>query len=274
MHLPQHLFLREDHTVDLLKARQALAVELSRVLGDFRDYNGGMIATQRQTLDTLKTLLGPLDNKENFLLENFFHALMPMEARNVVDYACIKELFFSLRESINQQSLQQILREEPSHVCLIMKSCEPFPKEKLAAWGKFEGIIYRDTPSSCIHIALVHGEPSEALETLAYNLKIPKTNLRNLGMSHTALPRGRVGLTADGVYTILHGDNSPPPHTLDAVINAYSLRELNRKGKVKAIVDHHEKIATDDLMALKKAIGTDFNLESEEPDMSWFDNLD
>jgi len=114
----------------------------------------------------------------------------------------------------------------------------------------------------------------EALETLAYNLKIPKTNLRNLGMSHTALPRGRVGLTADGVYTILHGDNSPPPHTLDAVINAYSLRELNRKGKVKAIVDHHEKIATDDLMALKKAIGTDFNLESEEPDMSWFDNLD
>ena len=33
-------------------------------------------------------------------------------------------------------------------------------------WGKFEGLIYRDTPSSCIHIALVHGKPSEALETL------------------------------------------------------------------------------------------------------------
>ncbi len=140
MHLPQHVFLREDHTVDLLKARQALAVELSRALGDFRDYNGGMIATQRQTLDTLKTLLGPLDNKENFLLENFFHALMPMEARNVVDYRCIKDLFFSLRESIDQQSLQQVLREDPSHVCLIMKSCEPFPKEELAAWGKCEGI--------------------------------------------------------------------------------------------------------------------------------------
>ena len=33
-------------------------------------------------------------------------------------------------------------------------------------WGKFEGIIYRDTPSSCMHIALVHGKPSEVQETL------------------------------------------------------------------------------------------------------------
>ena len=33
-------------------------------------------------------------------------------------------------------------------------------------WGKFEGIIYRDTPSSCVHIALVHGKPTETQETL------------------------------------------------------------------------------------------------------------
>jgi 3,4-dihydroxy 2-butanone 4-phosphate synthase/GTP cyclohydrolase II len=33
-------------------------------------------------------------------------------------------------------------------------------------WGKFQGIVYRDTPSSCIHIALIHGEPSVAEETL------------------------------------------------------------------------------------------------------------
>ncbi|QWD62309.1 bifunctional 3,4-dihydroxy-2-butanone-4-phosphate synthase/GTP cyclohydrolase II [Polynucleobacter sp. MWH-UH25E] len=39
-------------------------------------------------------------------------------------------------------------------------------REFITPWGKFEGIIYRDTPSSCIHIALVHGKPSEAQETL------------------------------------------------------------------------------------------------------------
>jgi 3,4-dihydroxy 2-butanone 4-phosphate synthase/GTP cyclohydrolase II len=39
-------------------------------------------------------------------------------------------------------------------------------REFATPWGKFEGVIYRDTPSSCIHIALVHGKPSESQETL------------------------------------------------------------------------------------------------------------
>ena len=39
-------------------------------------------------------------------------------------------------------------------------------REFITPWGKFEGIIYRDTPSSCVHIALIHGKPSETQETL------------------------------------------------------------------------------------------------------------
>jgi 3,4-dihydroxy 2-butanone 4-phosphate synthase/GTP cyclohydrolase II len=39
-------------------------------------------------------------------------------------------------------------------------------REFSTPWGKFEGIIYRDTPSSCVHIALVHGKPAESEETL------------------------------------------------------------------------------------------------------------
>ncbi|MBU3555953.1 bifunctional 3,4-dihydroxy-2-butanone-4-phosphate synthase/GTP cyclohydrolase II [Polynucleobacter sp. UB-Piko-W3] len=39
-------------------------------------------------------------------------------------------------------------------------------REFITPWGKFAGIIYRDTPSSCVHIALVHGKPSEDQETL------------------------------------------------------------------------------------------------------------
>ncbi len=39
-------------------------------------------------------------------------------------------------------------------------------REFITPWGKFKGIIYRDTPSSCMHIALVHGQPSEAIETV------------------------------------------------------------------------------------------------------------
>jgi 3,4-dihydroxy 2-butanone 4-phosphate synthase / GTP cyclohydrolase II len=33
-------------------------------------------------------------------------------------------------------------------------------------WGDFQGIVYRDTPSSCVHLALVKGKPMENIETL------------------------------------------------------------------------------------------------------------
>ena len=33
-------------------------------------------------------------------------------------------------------------------------------------WGDFQGIVYRDTPSSCVHLALVKGEPVENIETV------------------------------------------------------------------------------------------------------------
>lgn len=33
-------------------------------------------------------------------------------------------------------------------------------------WGDFQGIVYRDTPSSCVHLALVKGKPVENIETL------------------------------------------------------------------------------------------------------------
>jgi 3,4-dihydroxy 2-butanone 4-phosphate synthase/GTP cyclohydrolase II len=33
-------------------------------------------------------------------------------------------------------------------------------------WGDFQGIVYRDTPSSCVHLALVKGKPVESIETL------------------------------------------------------------------------------------------------------------
>ena len=33
-------------------------------------------------------------------------------------------------------------------------------------WGPFKGVVYRDTPSNCIHLALIQGDPQSASETL------------------------------------------------------------------------------------------------------------
>lgn len=137
--LPKHLFLREDHTLDLLKARQEVVMELQKILGEFRDYNGGMIARQGETLQNLKKLIGELDKKDDLLLENFFHALMPMEARNVVALSSLQSLFLAFLKSIND-SLMESCTDEGAYFCYVVKSKEPFPKEELASKVKNVGL--------------------------------------------------------------------------------------------------------------------------------------
>jgi hypothetical protein len=100
--LDTHPFLRPDHSVDLFKARQAVVQELHRLLGEFRDYNGGMIAKQHEQFLVLKSLFASLDRNEEMLLENFFHAIFPVELRSMFNPQLLKNLFTMLLEAIQQ----------------------------------------------------------------------------------------------------------------------------------------------------------------------------
>ncbi len=86
-------FLREDHSLDLYSARQKVIEELQKVVGEVRDYNGGMIAKQIENLKALKECLGPIALKHRFLLENFFHSLFPVEVRALLTPLVMKTLF-------------------------------------------------------------------------------------------------------------------------------------------------------------------------------------
>ena len=97
-----HPFLRPDHSVDLFKARQAVVQELQRILGEFRDYNGGMIAKQHEQFLALKSLFIRLDQKEELLLENFFHSIFPIELRSLFNPLPLKNLFNILLEAIRK----------------------------------------------------------------------------------------------------------------------------------------------------------------------------
>lgn len=96
-------FIRGDHTIDLYKARQALVNELSRLLGDFRDFNGGMIAKQNELLTEVRSHLAKEGAKYNdLLLENFFYSLAPVIMRTVLEPYAFKELFGMLVESVDK----------------------------------------------------------------------------------------------------------------------------------------------------------------------------
>lgn len=93
-------FLRADHSINLNNARQAVASELSRVLGEIRDFNGGMISKQHETLCAVRDKLCDVKYNE-LLLENFFYSLTPDVARTVGEPDVLKTLFTLLLTSIN-----------------------------------------------------------------------------------------------------------------------------------------------------------------------------
>ncbi|PCI93214.1 hypothetical protein COB11_05690 [Candidatus Aerophobetes bacterium] len=100
--LPINPFLREDDSVDLYAARKEIVMELQKVVGEVRDYNGGMLIKQSETFYSLKKLLRGVGAQHKLLLENFFHAIYPIESRSFLNPKDLKTLFLFLISS--QQS--------------------------------------------------------------------------------------------------------------------------------------------------------------------------
>jgi 3,4-dihydroxy 2-butanone 4-phosphate synthase/GTP cyclohydrolase II len=72
-------------------------------------------------------------------------------------------LEFAKEHQLKIGSIADLIKYRSQHESIVVREGQ---REFITPWGKFEGVIYRDTPSSCVHIALVHGKPSEGQETL------------------------------------------------------------------------------------------------------------
>ena len=72
-------------------------------------------------------------------------------------------LEFAKEHQLKIGSIADLIQYRSQHESIVVREGM---REFITPWGKFQGIIYRDTPSSCVHIALVHGKPAESQETL------------------------------------------------------------------------------------------------------------
>lgn len=123
--VPKEQFLRRDHSIDLYKARQAVVSEISNVVGEVRDYNGGMISKQNELLNKVRELLKNTKKYNDLLLENFFYSLNPVIMRTVLEPEELKKLFFMLLDSIsdglyNEDTYTMNVRAEPSSVYVMI----------------------------------------------------------------------------------------------------------------------------------------------------------
>ena len=70
-----------------------------------------------------------------------------------------------------------------------------------------------------------------------------------------ALPRGRI-TNHEGRYWILHGKDSPVPGWKKLIVDRFHLGGL----RVKTDWDEHERVLSDDVLALEETLGIDLDL--------------
>ncbi len=135
--LPKEKFLRSDRSVDLYKARRFLFDEISSVLGDLRDYNGGMILKQSEQITALKNALGKAGQTHSMLIEKFFHAILPMEMRTSSEIEPLKQLFLNLLAASKAESRLPFagneisLKQESKRVLAVLPTIEGEKKRAL-----------------------------------------------------------------------------------------------------------------------------------------------
>lgn len=134
--LPKQKFLRQNNSIDLYKARQAVVAEINRVVGDVRDFNGGMITKQNELLCEVRDLLADEMKFNELLLENFFYSLYPVMMRAVLPATALRALFLMLIDAIeygffSEEGYSQNTHIEPDFAFAMISAEERITLEEI-----------------------------------------------------------------------------------------------------------------------------------------------
>jgi len=144
-------FFRPDYSVDLLRARQTIGLELTRLLGEFRDFNGGIIFKQEEALKQLRKEIGLLSKTREFLLENYFYSLRPGIMQTIHETPLLKAHFHLLTRILEakMQKPYLIISElnEKFFLGFIASAAHTFKEEIVNVVGKLKLASYELTTS-------------------------------------------------------------------------------------------------------------------------------
>ena len=142
-------------------------------------------------------------------------------------------LEFAKEHQLKIGSIADLIQYRSQHESIVVREGT---REFITPWGKFQGIIYRDTPSSCIHIALVHGKPSEAQETLV-RVHEPVTVLDFLdsNVSNHSWPLAKaleqIAASPAGVAVLLNASGIAAPNDQDWLAQFQKLNQSQEEAK-------------------------------------------
>ncbi|QWE26968.1 bifunctional 3,4-dihydroxy-2-butanone-4-phosphate synthase/GTP cyclohydrolase II [Polynucleobacter sp. AP-Ainpum-60-G11] len=146
-------------------------------------------------------------------------------------------LEFAKEHQLKIGSIADLIKYRSQHESIVVREGE---REFDTPWGKFQGIIYRDTPSSCMHLALVHGKPSETEETLV-RVHEPVTVLdfldSNVSTHSWPLAKALQKLAAapSGVAVLLNASGIAAPNDVDWLAQFHKLNGTHTEAAKKPL---------------------------------------
>lgn len=127
-----------DLSIDLLRSRQWVFQELQRILGELRDYTGGLIAKQVELMDDIQQLMG----EKNRLLELFFQAIYPVEARSFLHPEQVKN-WFMLWQQLLEFPEDKIKIERDQSCVYVIGEASVIPELSPADFGETQLIFVK-----------------------------------------------------------------------------------------------------------------------------------
>ncbi len=107
IHLPKMpSLLRSDGSIDFYSSRQKAAAFITTAIGEFRDYNGGILIKQQELLHCLKESFREIDKNDPELIETFFYALTPLEKQVLLPPKILIALFSLYLENRNEKGIE------------------------------------------------------------------------------------------------------------------------------------------------------------------------
>lgn len=85
--------LRTDGSLDFYAARKKVVSLIFGAIGEFRDYNGGILIKQQELLDTLKQNFPETLKLDPESIEHFFYAIMPLEKQVLLPPEVLSTLY-------------------------------------------------------------------------------------------------------------------------------------------------------------------------------------
>lgn len=126
--------IRSDGSLDFYAARQKVTHLLTLAIGEFRDYNGGLLIKQQELLFSFKEILPDFANEDPELIETFFHALVPLEKQALLDpvvLSVLYTLFIQNKHAKMHEKVSLKIVQENQKTYILVRSLDPSITEVL-----------------------------------------------------------------------------------------------------------------------------------------------